>query len=327
MSGATAAIKKIDAIKEGMSKKVASAESLSSEDVETLRDMLAQLDAIQNVNIEVLTKTLIGTVVSKFKKHEEIGPTAKALVKKWKTAAKGEAANATATASQKPAAAKGKTKKSKPAVAAAAAPKRRNSTNAATAEMMEAWYQLQPYRQTMCQKLHAVLEQSKSALIKQGINADALDHLNVERATDIEQAMQAKFLSRKQEYLSKARSLCFNLKKNIELTTSVVLGQVPAADLVGMTSEQLVSDEKRKEIETRKKELMEANMLDWDTQNEDKINEMCGIRGDLLKASLFTCGRCKSIKTTSTQKQTRSADEPMTVFVLCLNCNNRWKFS
>ncbi len=52
---------------------------------------------------------------------------------------------------------------------------------------------------------------------------------------------------------------------------------------------------------------------------------MCGIKGELLKASLFTCGRCKSIKTTSTQKQTRSADEPMTVFVLCMNCGNRWK--
>jgi hypothetical protein len=47
----------------------------------------------------------------------------------------------------------------------------------------------------------------------------------------------------------------------------------------------------------------------------DKINEMCGIKGELLQASLFTCGRCKSVKTTSTQKQTRSADEPMTVFV------------
>ena len=94
-----------------------------------------------------------------------------------------------------------------------------------------------------------------------------------------------------------------------------------------MTSEQLISDEKRKEFEERKKNLMDANMLDWDTQNEDKINEMCGIKGELLQASLFTCGRCKSIKTTSTQKQTRSADEPMTVFVLCLNCNNRWKFS
>ena len=41
----------------------------------------------------------------------------------------------------------------------------------------------------------------------------------------------------------------------------------------------------------------------------------------------FKCGKCKSKKTTYTQAQTRSADEPMTTFVTCLNCDNRWKFS
>jgi len=193
--------------------------------------------------------------------------------------------------------------------------------------MQEAWYTLQPYRQTTCQKLHDVLEKAKPILLKQGINADALDHLNVERATDIEMSIQTKFTGQKQEYVGKARSLCFNLKKNTSLATQVVLGQVTSKELVDMSSDQLVSAEKREEIEARKKNLMDANMLDWEAQNEDKINEMCGIKGELLKASLFTCGRCKSTKTTSTQKQTRSADEPMTVFVLCLNCNNRWKFS
>ena len=42
---------------------------------------------------------------------------------------------------------------------------------------------------------------------------------------------------------------------------------------------------------------------------------------------MFKCGRCKTYKTTYTQAQTRSADEPMTTFVTCLNCNHRWKFS
>ena len=41
---------------------------------------------------------------------------------------------------------------------------------------------------------------------------------------------------------------------------------------------------------------------------------------------MFKCGKCKSDKTTYYQLQTRSADEPMTTFVTCHNCNNHWKF-
>ena len=39
----------------------------------------------------------------------------------------------------------------------------------------------------------------------------------------------------------------------------------------------------------------------------------------------FTCWKCKSKKCTYYQLQTRSADEPMTTFVSCLDCGNRWK--
>jgi len=40
----------------------------------------------------------------------------------------------------------------------------------------------------------------------------------------------------------------------------------------------------------------------------------------------FKCRKCKSDKnTTYTTAQTRSADEPATVFVTCLSCNIRWK--
>ena len=37
------------------------------------------------------------------------------------------------------------------------------------------------------------------------------------------------------------------------------------------------------------------------------------------------CGRCKKKECSFYQLQTRSADEPMTTFVTCLNCGNRWK--
>ena len=39
----------------------------------------------------------------------------------------------------------------------------------------------------------------------------------------------------------------------------------------------------------------------------------------------FTCRKCKSKKCTYYQMQTRSADEPMTTFVSCIDCGSRWK--
>jgi transcription elongation factor S-II len=39
----------------------------------------------------------------------------------------------------------------------------------------------------------------------------------------------------------------------------------------------------------------------------------------------FTCRKCKANQCTYYQMQTRSADEPMTTFVTCIPCGNRWK--
>lgn len=41
---------------------------------------------------------------------------------------------------------------------------------------------------------------------------------------------------------------------------------------------------------------------------------------------IFKCRKCNSKKTTYYQLQTRSADEPMTTYVTCLECDNHWKF-
>lgn len=39
----------------------------------------------------------------------------------------------------------------------------------------------------------------------------------------------------------------------------------------------------------------------------------------------YTCHKCKSKKTVYTSMQIRSADEPMTTFVRCLQCGKSWK--
>jgi transcription elongation factor S-II len=39
----------------------------------------------------------------------------------------------------------------------------------------------------------------------------------------------------------------------------------------------------------------------------------------------YTCGKCKKKKCSYYELQTRSADEPMTMFITCLHCGHRWK--
>lgn len=70
-----------------------------------------------------------------------------------------------------------------------------------------------------------------------------------------------------------------------------------------------------------KRDENKTNLLANDMVGVSKTDEEIKQMSD----GLFTCGKCKSKKTTYYQKQTRSADEPMTSFVTCYNCNNRWK--
>lgn len=40
---------------------------------------------------------------------------------------------------------------------------------------------------------------------------------------------------------------------------------------------------------------------------------------------IYTCGKCKKNRCSYYELQTRSADEPMTMFITCLHCGHRWK--
>jgi DNA-directed RNA polymerase subunit M/transcription elongation factor TFIIS len=49
------------------------------------------------------------------------------------------------------------------------------------------------------------------------------------------------------------------------------------------------------------------------------------IKNDVeIERSILVCGRCKMRKVDYYEKQTRGADEPMTVFAHCLACDKRW---
>lgn len=101
--------------------------------------------------------------------------------------------------------------------------------------------------------------------------------------------------------------------------------------LTNIKSNNVLSDLKNKKYKAHKLAFMTHQEIcpeKWHQLIEDKK-----IRDDnkfkpKIEASTddFTCHKCKSKKCSYYQLQTRSADEPMTTFVSCLECGNRWKF-
>jgi DNA-directed RNA polymerase subunit M/transcription elongation factor TFIIS len=74
--------------------------------------------------------------------------------------------------------------------------------------------------------------------------------------------------------------------------------------------------------------IVDLNPKRWKAQIEAQIEKDKRLFTRSGSASIFFfCSRCKKkTKCDYYQMQTRSADEPMTTFVTCLECDRRWKF-
>jgi DNA-directed RNA polymerase subunit M/transcription elongation factor TFIIS len=71
----------------------------------------------------------------------------------------------------------------------------------------------------------------------------------------------------------------------------------------------------------------EFNPEKWEKLINEKIKRDKNKYETKIEAATdtFKCRKCFSNKCTYYQMQTRSADEPMTTFVTCIECGNRWK--
>ncbi|XP_050932054.1 transcription elongation factor A protein 3 isoform X6 [Lates calcarifer] len=139
-----------------------------------------------------------------------------------------------------------------------------------------------------------------------GANCDSM-------AAEIEDHIYQEIKATDMKYKNRVRSRISNLKdpKNPGLRRNVLAGSIELSRIATMSAEEMASDEL--------KQL--RNVLTQEAIREHQMAKTGGTTTDLLQ-----CGKCKKKNCTYNQVQTRSADEPMTTFVLCNECGNRWKF-
>uniref|UniRef100_A0A8C7A8C8 Transcription elongation factor n=1 Tax=Neovison vison TaxID=452646 RepID=A0A8C7A8C8_NEOVI len=264
-------------------------------------DLLKELKNIP-MTLELLQSTRIGMSVNAIRKQstdEEVTSLAKSLIKSWKKLLDGpstdkdpeEKKKDTAITSQNSPEAREESSSS------GNVSSRKDETNA-----RDTYVSSFPRAPSTSDSVRLKCREMLAAALRTGddyvaIGADE-EELGSQIEEDILLPIYQEIRNTDMKYKNRVRSRISNLKdaKNPNLRKNVLCGNIPPDLFARMTAEEMASDE---------------------------LKEM---RKNLTKETdLFTCGKCKKKNCTYTQVQTRSADEPMTTFVVCNECGNRWK--
>lgn len=129
----------------------------------------------------------------------------------------------------------------------------------------------------------------------------------------IEKSMENKAFKR--IYVNKCMTLYNNLDmnsyiKNVDFMDRLKKGEINVSEIATLPPQEINSAHWKKYIDTQ-------------TANDEFLySRTVGTR-----TSEYKCRRCKENNCTYYQLQVRCSDEPMTTFINCLNCGNKWSFN
>jgi DNA-directed RNA polymerase subunit M/transcription elongation factor TFIIS len=167
-----------------------------------------------------------------------------------------------------------------------------------------------PLREFVTERLSTLLEIPKDDTICVNLEARILNH---SRKRAFETSQVPAWDNHKYTNIYKHKFLTIQrcLKENPQLTEKLVNRTLKTEDFFNMKPENMYPDGPyAKQMEKKIHEDMRKEYLNNEIKNQE---------------GFFTCNKCRSNKTTYYQLQTRSADEPMTTYVSCLNCGKNWK--
>jgi len=170
--------------------------------------------------------------------------------------------------------------------------------------------QLHPKRQMNIQILKTIkLPIETIQLIEKGIYNYVIEKCNFREIIPIWD--NSEFL---ELYVSKSKHIYSNLNdktyvNNLKLIEKIKNGSILPYELAFMDTYKLFPE--------RWADIIDEKM---------KVDKMLKESLQECATDLFECPRCHKNKTIYLQIQLRSSDEPMTNFITCMNCGNKWQF-
>ena len=159
------------------------------------------------------------------------------------------------------------------------------------------------FRTNISNKLNAIIEDDTLCVnVERGVFNYSLKEASSKKI--IKKWENPRFV---QIYLDRLRSLYTNLK-NPSFLNRIKNGEVTPHNIASMTHQEI-------------------NPSQWRTLIEQKVMRDASKYTNNIQAStdMFTCKKCKSKRCTYYELQTRSADEPATIFITCVDCGKNWK--
>ncbi|KAM6929055.1 transcription elongation factor A protein 2 [Lycodopsis pacificus] len=285
-------------------------------------DLLGELKNMK-ISLETLQSTRVGMSVNAVRKHssdEEVQTLAKVLIKSWKKLLDGSEGKSDEKEKKKEdspvrpsSTSKDSDNSEKRSVPQPTTPITPITPTSPTTPTLPSQVTLFPPAPVTT---HSVRNKCRELLVA-ALQTDD-DHKTIgahceHLAALIEEDIFQEFKTTDIKYKTRLRSRISNLKdqKNPELRRNVLCGNISAQRIASMTAEEMASAELKQMRENLTKESI----------REHQLSKVGGTETDM-----FICSKCRGKSCSYTQVQIRSADEPMTTFVLCNGCGNRWKF-
>jgi len=286
--------------------------ALKDENMKTAKDILKELYKIR-ATASLLQKTQVGKVVNHVKKYpnvtDDVVKLSKKIITNWKQDVQEEVKEKEKSDSKKNSLSRTSSHDSLSKMSKISSSPKSNSSSRQDSKRTSA---------TDGVRVGVTGDKARDNCAKMIYNALALyegsnPQTLSKKASQIEGEVFKLYNAVDNKYKEKIRQLYLNLKdkSNPHLREKVINDKISASEFCVMSPTEMASEQKKEEI----KKIQDQNLF-----------LARGAESQEAETDQFKCGKCKSRKCKYYQMQTRSADEPMTTFVTCCNCNNHWKF-